>query len=435
MEHLALVEARARRSSRWAARIALVPLALAAALVAALAAALAATLAAGCGIVPDPQIAEEFHERLLPRDRAWAPVPCKDRAAKVERLRGLEPLALDLRARIREFETPPPPQLLERIMAFPMRGQADDYRCVVQDFTRIDLSTEPDYEGLRDLAANLYVLKGMHLLDHGAPDEGWAHVLDALRLYRRPVAPGVDRHLTLIDVLRAVDHLLDTHPPPPAILDALIETTDAAALTVPTICTALRHDLLIVGMMGFRVHFGQREREAVARRYGLDFAMRTWRTPQQPGTHDRPAWAELRQTYDLMVPECAKHPLGHSIQRAALPMVRLEMVHPRVGLPLRVVANRLNQAGLLSDVHVTLRARLRGQRLRQQLGRDPTTAELAVSFGRRPINPWDGRRYTFVVTPGQISVVRGPYRHVVSLDPVPPAGSGTSYPRLPAPTR
>lgn len=392
---------------------------------------LVAWIALACGVGVDPRIADEFHERLAPRDRGWTRVPCPDRAVKVERVRGLVPMALELRARIREYTTPATPQLLERLMAFPMLGRADDYRCVVQDFTRIDLKTEPDFEDARGLVGNLYMLKGSHLIEHDRADEGWAHVVDGLTLYQAPVGPGVDEHLGMQDMLRWVNDLLDTHPPPPSTITALVEALDAAFVSQPVICAALRHDLLTLAVIGFRVHFGQREREAMARRFGLDFAMRTWRTPQKPGSLDRSVWNELREIYDGMISGCTRRPLGRSIQRAADPFVRLDMLHPPTAILARVIGNQINRAALLSDVRITLLARLRGRQLRHTLGRDPTTAELALSFGRRPENPWDGRGYNFIVGGGVVTVVRGPYRHNTTIGPTIEPGKPTSYPQLP----
>lgn len=388
-----------------------------------------------CGVAPDPQIANEFYERLTARDRHWARVPCSDRAAKVERVRGLVPLALDLRARIREYGTPAPPQLMDRMMAFPMLGRADDYRCVVQDFTRIDLKTEPDFEDARGLVGNLYMLEAAHLLTHDQPQQGWAHVVDGLRLYREPVASGVDEHFSLQDMLGGLDYLLDTHPPPPDTIEALIEAVDATELPPAVICSGIRHDLLTLAMIGFRMHFGQREREEVARRFGLDFAMRTWRTPQKPGTLELPVWNELRDVYDRMSSGCTKRPLGRSMQRAAEPLVRLEMLHPPTGILTRVIVNQVNQAALLSDLRITVLARLRARHLRNTLGRDPTTAELALSFRRRPQNAWDGRGYNFIVGGGVVTVVRGPYRHPVPIAPSLEPGKATSYPQLPRAAR
>jgi hypothetical protein len=60
---------------------------------------------------------------------------------------------------------------------------------------------------------------------------------------------------------------------------------------------------------------------------------------------------------------------------------------------------------------------VRALALRSELGRDPSTAELALSFGRRPRNPWDGRHYTFAIGGGVLTVTRGPYHHQVKLPP------------------
>ncbi len=381
----------------------------------------------GCGVTPNPEIADEFHERLEPADRGWARVPCPDRAAKVKRTEHLVAMAQDLRAHLRDFEDPPPPELLERMTNEPMLGRAEEYRCVVQDFTRIDLNTEPDFEDVRDLVANLYMIHGHHLMRVGRQSEGWAHVVEAIELYRHPVAPGVEKHISLLDVLRLTSTLLDEHPPPPSTIDALVAAIDDTAVSPKVACSSLRHGLLTQGVKDFRLHFGQREREAFAQRFGLNFAMRTWKTPQRVGAHRLAEWRALRDAYDRMTQGCATRPYGHTLKRAARPMVQLDMLHPPSGIALRITADRLNRLGLVTDMRMSVLARLRSRALHHSLGRDPTTAQLALSFGRRPLNAWDQRGYTFVVHEGRVTVSRGPYRHDVSIAPDVKPPTGRSY--------
>lgn len=371
---------------------------------------------AGCGVRPDPEIADEFLERLEAEPAGWAPVPCRERATKVEARSGMVWLAQDLRARIREFDTMPPTQLHDRMMAYPLLGHADDYRCIVQDFVRSDPATEPDFVEVLGLVANLYVLKARVLLEQGAAADGWAHVVDGLALYRKPVAHGFAEYLTLLEVLRAIPPLLEQHPPSAATLAQLVAAVDATRVSQPVICAAVRHDLLMLAVTGFRVHFELPEREAVAERFGLGNAMRAWRSPW-PGKLGRAEWAAMRGSYDALVEGCAERPLGKSLQQAAEPMLKLDWLHPPTGVRLRMVADRLNKVGLLIDVQTSLLATLRALSLRATLGRDPTTAELAVSFGRRPRNPWDARHYTFEMDGGVLTVTRGPYRHRVTLPP------------------
>jgi len=394
----------------------------------AVAVAVAGALGLGCGVTPDPTIADEFHERLAPAGgRGWARVPCRNRARKIERTQALVAMAQDLRAHLREPDDPLPFELHERIERHPIAGLARDYRCVVQDFVRIDLDTEPDHELVRDLVAEIYALRGRHLLEEGRADEGWARVLEAIELFRAPVAPGLGQHFTLLGVLRITGRLLDTHPPPPEVLTALVAALDDTAVPRRLACASLRHDLLTLGALDFRVHFGQREREAFARRFGLDLAMRTWRTPQRPGMLRRAEWEALRDAYDRMVDGCAQRAYGHTLQRAAAPLVRMDGLHPPTGVDLRLAANQLNRLAVLTDARMSMLARLRGRLLRHTLGRDPTTAELALSFGRRPRNAWDLRPYTFVVHEGRITISRGPYHHAVPIDPVVPPPTGRSY--------
>lgn len=373
-------------------------------------------LAVACGVRPDPRIADEFHERLQAPARGFRSVPCRERAAKVEALRELVWLGHDLRARIREFDTMPPPQLHARMMAAPLRGSAADVRCIVRDLHGADPKEQADFLDALPLIANLLVLEGRVLLSQGRLEDGWAHVLEALALHGGFRGFGLEQHLTLLDVLRAIPPLLDAHPPDPATLERLSAAVDATRLDAATICGATRHDLLTLAVTGLRVHFGQREREAMAKRFGLAHAMRTWKSPW-PGQLGRGEWMALRGAYDAIVDGCAKRPLGHALQRAAASMLQLDSWHPPTAVRLRMIADRLNRVGVLTDTQITVLASLRARWLRATQGRDPTTAELALSFGRRPRNPWDGRHYTFVVVDGVLTVVRGPYRHEVVLPP------------------
>lgn len=378
-----------------------------------------ATLAlvlAACGVRPDPELADEFHERLQAPPTGWAAVPCKDRATKVAERSDMVWLAQDLRARIREFDTMPPTQLHERMMAYPLLGHADDYRCIIQDFVRLEPAKEPDFVDVLGLVANLYVLKARVLLERGELEHGWAHVVDALALYRKPVAHGFTEYLTLLEVLRAISPLLEQHPPDAATLARLQDAVDATRMSQTVICAAVRHDLLGLAISGFRVHYQLREREAVAKRFGLGLAVRAWQSPW-PGKLGRAEWMAVREAYDGIVAGCGERPLGKSLQRAAPSMLFLDAQHPPTGVRLRMVADRLNKIGLLIDVQTSLAATLRALSLRSSLGRDPTTAELALSFGRRPKNPWDGRPYTFAMAGGALSVSRGPYQHRVVLPP------------------
>jgi hypothetical protein len=376
----------------------------------------ATLLLAACGVRPDPGIADEFHERLHATPKGWAAVPCRNRAAKLAARSDMVWLAQDLRARIREFDTMPPTQLHARMMAYPLLGHAADYRCIVQDFVRIDPAVEPDFVEVLGLVANLYVLKARVLLERGEPVDGWTHVMEALALYRKPVGYGFAEYLTLLDVLRAISPLLEQHPPNAGTLARLIDAVDTTRMSQSVICAAVRHDLLDLAISGFRVHFGLREREAVAQRFGVGNAMRSWRSPW-PGKLGRGEWQPLREAYDAIVDGCAERPLGKSLQQAAQPMLRLDSQHPPTGVRLRMVADRLNKVGLLIDVQTSLAATLRALLLRDTLGRNPTTAELALSFGRRPKNPWDGRPYTFEMGGGTLMVTRGPYQHRVVLPP------------------
>ena len=134
-------------------------------------------------------------------------------------------------------------------MAYPLLGHAADYRCIVQDFVRADPATEPDFVEVLGLVANLYVLKARVLLEQGDHAGGWAHVVDALALHRKPVAHGFAEHLTLLEVLRAITPLLDRYPPDDATLQQLVGAVEATRMSQTVICAAVRHDLLMLAVI------------------------------------------------------------------------------------------------------------------------------------------------------------------------------------------
>ncbi|MCB9716687.1 MAG: hypothetical protein H6712_22710 [Myxococcales bacterium] len=373
-----------------------------------------AALGLACGVTPDPRIADEFFARLETPPVGWAPVPCSDREQRIESTRRMVHFAQDLRGYLREFDTPLPEQLQERLDRSDLLGPVDDLRCVMNDFQRLDRRIDPDALDVLGHLSNLYVLKARTLFARGEDRAAWDHVLGALRLYGHPVAPTMTKQLTLLPVLEALHGMLREHPVPPPTLRALVEAVDATLVPTPVRCAALRHELLEIAVGAFRVHFGQREREAVARRFGLHEAMRAWQQ-HRAGKHGHPLWDAWRDAYDAQVPRCEQQPFAHTVQAAAPAQSLLDLLHPPTGVDVRVASDRLNRAGPLVDAQVTMLAVLRVMALRDALGRDPTTTELALDFGRRPRNPWDGRYFTIGIAEGSITVTRGTYVRTLTI--------------------
>lgn len=371
-------------------------------------------LATACGVTPDPTIADEFFERLEAPPVGWVSVPCSDRAAKVESAWVVIHFAHDLRAQLRDFDTPLPPRLRERLLRTDLLGRVDDVRCVMHDFGHLDLRTDPDIHEVIGYVSNLYVLGAWALFERGETETAWDHVLAALRVYGDTVGPGVAQQPSLQPVLEAMHGMLRDHPPPPATVSALIEATEATLVPTPVRCAALRHELLEIAIEAVRVHFGPREMQAVARRYGLDHAMRAWRN-HRAGKQGRAVWNALRDAYDAQVPQCTRRPLGHTVQAAARAQARLDLLHPPTSVRARVATDRLTRAAALVDAQVTMLATLHALDLRREHGRDPTTAELALSFGLRPRNPWDGRHYGIAIDRGTITISRGSYVRTIEL--------------------
>ncbi|MCH9681212.1 MAG: hypothetical protein K0V04_07260 [Deltaproteobacteria bacterium] len=378
----------------------------------------AAAAVLGCGVTPDPEIADQFMERMKGAGKGWKPVKCPGRAAKIEALRDMVPLVHGLMARVRTFDAPLPPRLHEDVMGTSLLGRADDYRCVFQDFLRVDLDTEPNYQAAVAPAANLFMYKARYLLEDGEHEAGWAHVRDALALYRDPIGPGMGEHASLGNVLAAMRSMLELHPPRASMLAGLIEAVDATRVSAHVACAGLRHELLAQAVTGFRVHFDKREKTAMARRFGLDYAMLLWRSPL-PGKLDRAVWNAFRDTYDHLISKCAAQPYGISARQAAHDLKLLQVLHPPTGVTMQVASDRLKRLGGLLDGQITMLATLHALDLRATLGRPPTTAELALSFGRRPRNPWDRESYTFAMAPGVVLIGRGSHRHQVILPRLP----------------
>lgn len=382
-----------------------------------LAPALLLAVPSACGVTPDPTIADEFFERLSAPPTGWVSVPCPDREATVESAWVVVHFAHDLRAQLREFDTPLPPRLQERLMATELLGRVDDVRCVMHDFVSLNPKTDPDAHEVSRHISNLYVLKAWTLFDRGEDEAAWDHALAAIHFYGDTVAPGVAEHLTIHPVLEAVLDMLLTHPPPAQTLEALVDALEAALVPTQVRCAALRHELLSIAIATFRVHFELRERQASAQRYGLHWAMKAWRQ-HRAGQQGRALWNALRNSYDAQVPQCTGRPYGHTVQAGAAAQSRLDLLHPPTGVLVRVASDRLNRAGPVIDAQITLLATARAMLLRERHGRDPTTAELALSFGRRPRNPWDGRHYTFAMAPGVVTISRSSFQREVAL-PVP----------------
>ncbi|MEX1363739.1 MAG: hypothetical protein AB1Z98_11465 [Nannocystaceae bacterium] len=377
-------------------------------------AALLAAIGLACGVPVQPQIADEFYERLHAPPVGWTPVPCPDREAKVPVAWQVVHFAHDLRAQLREFDTPLPPRLQMRLEQTDLLGTAAVVRCVMHDFARIDLDTDPDAQDVVGNISNLYVLAARTRFDDGDAPGGWAHMLEALTLYGEPVGPSVAKQLTLRPVLDAMHDMLKEHPVPPQTTEQLVAAVDATRVPPAVQCAALRHELLAIAVGALRGHFDQREREAMARRFGLDFAMRAWR--QHPaGQQDRAVWDAIRDAYDAQVPECGRRPYGLTVQAAATAQSRIDLQHPPTGVLVRLASDRLNRAAGLVDAQVTMLALLRAMALRQSSGRMPTTAQLALDFGRRPRNPWDGRYFTVTVLGETITIERGSYRRDLRL--------------------
>ncbi|MEM7151602.1 MAG: hypothetical protein AAF799_02125 [Myxococcota bacterium] len=381
-----------------------------------LAAAVAVAMSAGCGVTPNQQIADEFHERLQPPSRGWRSIPCPDRAAKLEALHDLYALAIDVRSHARDFDTPLPPQLHADLLNTPLLGLGSTFRCVVQDLHGTDLSTEPNLAELTIYVANLLMLKARARLEQGDRDDGWAHVLETLALYAAPLGADVPHHFGVPLVLGDIEALALEHPPPPSLRAALVDATQATVVPTHVRCAALRHELLETGVASFRGHFDRREKTAVAQRFGLDRAMRDWRQ-HAAGQQGWGVWEAFRETYDAVVTACTTVPLGTTMIAGAPPSKRLDLLHPETGMRVRMVTQRLNTAGEIIDARISLLALLRAMALRESLGREPTTAELALSFGRRPRSAWDGRPYTFALDQRVLTVTRGSYSHEIRLPP------------------
>lgn len=366
-----------------------------------------------CGDVANPTIAAEFSERLAAPDPGWTTPRCRDRAARAERSAELLALAYELRALLREYETPLPPRLVRRVLAADLRGRGDDYRCVATDFAR-RAEDEPDRAELLGHAANVLLAKAELLLSRGQPEPGWAHVLEALALYRDPPANNTLHHPSLAPGLNMIERLLVEYPPPSSMVPRLIEAVDATRVATRTACSGFRHEMLLLSVDWFRHHFDAPQKQAVAKRFGLQPAMDRWKV-HRSGRLGYGIWAAFAEVYDLQVESCHRQPFGRTIAAAAEAQRHLLVIHTPVGSTTAWASDRLVQLGSLLDDQYDVLAMLHTRALFDEHGRPPTTAELALSFGRRPRNPWDGRHYTFAIEADTLRVIRGAHQSSVEL--------------------
>jgi len=375
---------------------------------------------AACGVAADPVIAGELRKRVARPAPGWASPPCEDRAAKVERLRPIVPLVHDLTGRVRTFATPMPPELVERIAEHDLVAAVPEYRCVVQDWASFDSHTDPNYlAGLRSFA-NLLVLEGQRRLEHGDVERGWAHVLGAVELYRAPVGPQLGEHLELTAVLAGVRAVLDDHVPPQHVVDALVESVDAAAMPRATACTSLRHELYVLAVVSWRAHLGKAEREAFVARFGIDLARQLWTgTPGggnlKPGTHDRAAFDGWIAVHDALAKTCEKQPLAKVVRALGAPVETLSRRDPPVGTAASAVVEHVKQYNAVLDAQLAMSATLRAMQHIAREGRDPTPQELAAAVRLPPASAWDGSMPVYAIADGTLTVIRGGTRFDVPL--------------------
>jgi hypothetical protein len=320
---------------------------------------LAMVAAAGCGVRPDPAIADAIVSRVRKDAPGWSPLACPDRARKVERLRPIVPVVHDLTGRVRDYGTPLPPASRARLRTLDLVGAAADYRCVVQDFHAVDLATEPNYLAGQHNFANLYLLEARERIEGGDPDGGWALVLEAFELFRTPRAHQLGEHFELAEALALVAEIAAAHPPRPPIAERVADAVDATFMPRKTLCTALRHDLLTHVIPAVRGHLGPRDREAIVGHWGRGYA-RLLLEAGKPGLHDRASVDAWVRVYDAIAPTCAKQPLARVVRQAAPAVDELARVDPLLGRGAEAVLERLRRYDLVAALQRTTAARLRG---------------------------------------------------------------------------
>jgi hypothetical protein len=230
----------------------------------------------------------------------------------------------------------------------------------VQDFHSVDLRTDPNYlAGLHNFA-NLYLLEARERMEAGEVEEGWALVLEALELFRAPLAHQLGEHFELFEALGLLAALAGAHPPGPELADRVAVAVEATVMPRKTLCTAVQHDLLTHAIPAARGHFGPRERAAVVRHWGPSYA-RLLLESGKPGLRDRASLDAWARVYDAIVPVCSKQPLTRIARQAGPAVDALRRVDPPLASGAEAVLERLRRFDVLADLQRATAARLRGR--------------------------------------------------------------------------
>lgn len=360
----------------------------------------------GCEFPADRDIADQFHARLVRGAKTFGPRSCEGRGPKLERMRKVVPLVTGLSARVRRYETTMPPVLHGEVMAADLLGAAEQYRCLVKDFRRVDLETEPNFHGGMPHFANLLLLKAKVLLEVGEADAGWAHIVEAIELFRDPIGFTFGKQLDLAPALATARALMERYPPPLEVVERLADAVDATYVSPAVACTGVRHDIVQHMVFGFHEHFGEREKRAAIERFGRDYAKVMWYSAF-PGKQDRAVWNLLREGYDIVVKGCAKRPLTKTVLLGLGVIPRLREAQPMQAAAFATVLEELKQLRGLSDAQLALSAALRAMAFQRRHGRYPTPAEHIQSITFPMKSPWDLTRPAFQIEGRTLTVRRG----------------------------
>jgi hypothetical protein len=341
-----------------------------------------------------------------------AVAPCPDADAKLERLRPLFAVVLPAYKVVRTFDAPLPPELAKDLMAKPIAGLVDDYRCFLADGS--------DRLMLLGTIVNLYLRKGEALLAEGQTDAGYAHVIEGLSVYKQAPFYAYIHYLGAGYVLELIRNIVEKYPPPRRVLEELEYAAPESLLSRVTFCTGMREELLTFGYISFYDRLAPLRARATRRwgeRSAKAFALMDGNGPRD----DLAAWRMTRALSEPLIDGCYDfaQPLM-PLEKAA--RAKLEAVPKGSSLAFSTpfTLDRLPQFGALEDDFLVFMIDIGRRRLR--LAGLPTDAASVRSrlLGPRLRIPltsdWNGA--TAVVeddpaAPGGIVIVRGAFRQAL----------------------
>ncbi|HXT99758.1 MAG TPA: hypothetical protein VN903_02110 [Polyangia bacterium] len=342
--------------------------------------------------------------------------PCPDADAKLGRLQPLFELAVRAQKVVKKFDAPLPPDLARDLMATPIAGLAEDYRCFLADGS--------DRGVLMGFVIYLFLRKGETLLAAGQTDAGYAHVIEALSVYEQPRAFSFIYYLGAGYKLRYVRKLLEKYPPPRDVLEELEGTAPEALLPRWAFCAGIKEEFLALTYPPFYDQLAPLHARA-ARRWGDRAANAFAEVARDAHPGDLALWRTARDLYMPLIDGCldfgqASSPPLMRLEKAARAKLASVPKGTVVAFSAPFTLERLPQFGALQDDFLVFMVDVRRRRL--HLSGLPTDAasvrsRVFVPSLRIPLtSDWDGSTATVEddpAVPGGVVVIRGNFREAL----------------------